>query len=498
MDGISAEYAVDHAATVSARSEPVVTVRGLVKRYGSREAVAGIDLEVRRGEIFAFLGPNGAGKTTTVEILEGFRQRTGGQVSVLGHDPATASGAWRDRVGVVLQESQPEPGVTVREYLALYAGFYRAPRDIDETIALVGLTEKAGALGTRLSGGQRRRLDFALALIGDPELIFLDEPTTGFDPSARRAAWEVVAGLRQLGKTIFLTTHYMDEAEYLADRITVLSAGRIVAEGTPQTLGGRDQMPTAISFTLPDHVQPRDLPPALSPRTGQWRERVKSRKRDSPSSSTPSGGPSPGAAHSSAQNAEQPSRQQVCACLAALIPDQRASPSWPGGDRVAQAIGREQRLEGPRVPYRVRVTVVVEVDVHVLAGQTPFPDPVSPPLQVRIGVRAGVQVIVIRAVHPHVHEIGSGAQHARQVRPAHHAIRRPVFCQQRESRFAVPATVSELHRHPNPFRDQPQEICQPSVIARLRGRQLDQQYRPLIAQFVPALPDTLQPCLRRV
>jgi len=267
MDSISAEYAVDRAATASARSEPVVSVRGLVKRYGSHEAVAGIDLQVRRGEVFAFLGPNGAGKTTTVEILEGFRQRTEGQVSVLGHDPATAGGAWRDRVGVVLQESEPEPGLSVRECLAMTAGFYRAPRDIDETIALVGLTEKAGALGTRLSVGQRRRLDFALALIGDPELIFLDEPTTGFDPSARRAAWEVVAGLRQLGKTVFLTTHYMDEAEYLADRITVLSAGRIVAEGTPATLGGRDRMTTAISFTLPDHVQARDLPPGLSPLT---------------------------------------------------------------------------------------------------------------------------------------------------------------------------------------------------------------------------------------
>ena len=163
----------------------------------SHQAVAGIDLEVRRGEIFAFLGPNGAGKTTTVEILEGFRQRTAGEVSVLGQDPATAGGAWRDRVGVVLQESEPEPGLSVRECLAMYAGYYRTPRDIDETIALVGLTGKAGTLGTRLSGGQRRRLDFALALIGDPELIFLDEPTTGFDPSARRAAWEVVAGLRQ-------------------------------------------------------------------------------------------------------------------------------------------------------------------------------------------------------------------------------------------------------------------------------------------------------------
>jgi ABC-2 type transport system ATP-binding protein len=260
---ISDDYGVARATGGTAESEPAVSVRGLVQRYGRREAVAGIDLEVWRGEIFAFLGPNGAGKTTTVEILEGFRQRTAGHVSVLGHDPATAGSAWRDQVGVVLQESEPEPGLTVRECLAMYAGFYRAPRDVDETIALVGLTEKAGAFGTSLSGGQRRRLDFALALIGDPELIFLDEPTTGFDPSARREAWEVVAGLRQLGKTVFLTTHYMDEAEYLADRITVLSAGRIVAAGTPQTLGGRDHMTTTIRFTLPDHVQAGDLPPGL-------------------------------------------------------------------------------------------------------------------------------------------------------------------------------------------------------------------------------------------
>jgi ABC-2 type transport system ATP-binding protein len=243
-------------------------VRGLVKRYGSHEAVAGIDLEVRQGEIFAFLGPNGAGKTTTVEILEGFGRRTTGRVSVLGQDPATAGSAWRDRVGVVLQESEPEPGLTVRECLAMYAGFYRAPRDIDETIALAGLSAKAAAPGSRLSGGQRRRLDFALALIGDPDLIFLDEPTTGFDPSARRAAWEVVAGLRQLGKTVFLTTHHMDEAEYLADRIAVLSAGHIVAEGTPQTLGGRDRMTTVISFTLPGHVPAGDLPPGLIPLAG--------------------------------------------------------------------------------------------------------------------------------------------------------------------------------------------------------------------------------------
>jgi ABC-2 type transport system ATP-binding protein len=249
----------------SSEPVPVISVRGLVKRYDGHEAVAGIDFEVRRGEIFAFLGPNGAGKTTTVEILEGFRSRTDGEVTVLGQDPATAGGAWRDRVGVVLQESEPETDLTVRECLALYAGFYTAPRDIDETIGLVGLTARANALATRLSGGQRRRLDFALALIGDPELIFLDEPTTGFDPSARRSAWEVIAGLRELGKTIFLTTHYMDEAEHLADRITIISAGQIVAEGTPQTLGGRDQMSTAITFTLPADLQARDLPAGLRP-----------------------------------------------------------------------------------------------------------------------------------------------------------------------------------------------------------------------------------------
>jgi ABC-2 type transport system ATP-binding protein len=170
-----------------------------------------------------------------------------------------------DRVGVVLQESEPEPGLTVRECLELYAGYYRAPRDIDDTIALVGLTDRVDTLGGQLSGGQRRRLDVALALIGDPDIVFLDEPTTGFDPSARRAAWEVIAGLRQLGKTIFLTTHYMDEAEYLADRIAVIANGRIVAEGTPKTLGGRDRMTAAIRFTLPDGLVARDLPAGLRP-----------------------------------------------------------------------------------------------------------------------------------------------------------------------------------------------------------------------------------------
>src|SRR5579871_811083 len=231
--------------------ESVVSIRGLRKSYGSVEAVAGIDLEIERGEIFAFLGPNGAGKTTTVEILEGFRDRTAGEVSVLGVDPQHADAAWRNRVGAVLQESSAEPGFTVRECLQLYAGYYLAPRDIDETIALVGLEEKAETRGAQLSGGQRRRLDVALALIGDPELIFLDEPTTGFDPSARRAAWGVIDGLRALGKTVFLTTHYMDEAEHLADRIAVIADGRIVAEGTPQTLGGRDRLAATIRFTLP-------------------------------------------------------------------------------------------------------------------------------------------------------------------------------------------------------------------------------------------------------
>jgi ABC-2 type transport system ATP-binding protein len=242
---------------------PVVAVRGLRKRYGRFEAVVGVDLEVYRGEIFAFLGPNGAGKTTTVEILEGFRTRSEGEISVLGVDPAHGDAAWRNRVGAVLQESQPEPGLTVRDCLQLYAGYYTEPRDIAETIALVGLEEKADTLGEQLSGGQRRRLDVALALIGDPELIFLDEPTTGFDPSARRTAWSVIDGLRSLGKTVFLTTHYMDEAEQLADRIAVIAAGRIVATGTPATLGGRNRMAATIRFTLPDVTRPGDLPPEL-------------------------------------------------------------------------------------------------------------------------------------------------------------------------------------------------------------------------------------------
>ena len=249
--------------TVIGMTDIVISVKELTKRYGDFEAVRGIDLDVRRGEIFAFLGPNGAGKTTTVEILEGFRTATSGTVSVLGVDPAHAGSAWRNRVGAVLQESQAEPGLTVRECLELYAGYYAHPRDIAETIALVGLEGKADTLGDHLSGGQRRRLDVALALIGDPELIFLDEPTTGFDPSARRAAWSVIDGLRALGKTVFLTTHYMDEAEQLADRIAVIADGTIVAEGTPQTLGGRDRLASTIRFTLPNGFGIADLPETL-------------------------------------------------------------------------------------------------------------------------------------------------------------------------------------------------------------------------------------------
>lgn len=245
------------------QGETVISVRDLVMRYGSFEAVGGINLEVRRGEVFAFLGPNGAGKTTTVEILEGFRKRTEGAVRVLGVDPAEAGGAWREQVGVVLQDSAPEPDLSVRECLQLFAGYYSHPRDIDETIALVGLIGKEGTRGAELSGGQRRRLDVALALIGDPDVIFLDEPTTGFDPSARRAAWKVVDGLRQLGKTVFLTTHFMDEAENLADRIAVIVSGKVIAEGTPRTLGGRDRMTAVVRFTLPAGLTTNDLPQEL-------------------------------------------------------------------------------------------------------------------------------------------------------------------------------------------------------------------------------------------
>ena len=248
-------------------AEVVIEVRGLRMSYDGFEAVRGIDLRVSRGEIFAFLGPNGAGKTTTVEVLEGHRKRTAGDVNVLGEDPEHADRWWRSRVGVVLQSSRVEPQLTVRECLELYAGYYPAPRSVGEVIELVGLKQRSEVRCGQLSGGQQRRVDVALALIGDPELVFLDEPTTGFDPSARRSAWEMIDGLRQLGKTVFLTTHYMDEAEALADKIAVLRAGEIVAEGTPATLGGRDRAAYQITFTLPKGVPIGELPAdAGSPR----------------------------------------------------------------------------------------------------------------------------------------------------------------------------------------------------------------------------------------
>jgi ABC-2 type transport system ATP-binding protein len=228
--------------------DPVISISGLRKSYGDVEAVRGVDLEVRAGEVFAFLGPNGAGKTTTIEILEGYRRRSGGEVSVLGEDPEHADREWRERIGIVLQSCRLDPYLTVRESLALYAGYYRAPRPIEETIDLVGLAGKADARASSLSGGQQRRLDVGMALIGDPELIFLDEPTTGFDPSARRQAWETIAGLRELGKTILLTTHYMDEAQRLADRVAVIVAGRVVARGTPEDLGDRESRPARITW----------------------------------------------------------------------------------------------------------------------------------------------------------------------------------------------------------------------------------------------------------
>ncbi len=217
-----------------------IEVSGLRKAYGSLEALRGVDFAIEEGEVFGLLGPNGAGKTTTVEILEGYRRRDAGKVRVLGHDPERPGPDFRERIGVVLQQSQLWPSLTVRETHAIFAGYYRAPRDVDEVIALVGLEEKADARVKSLSGGQKRRLDLGIALVGDPDLVFLDEPTTGFDPAARRAAWEMIRSLRSLGKTVLLTTHYLDEAEQLADRVAVLREGRIVRVGTPAELTSVD------------------------------------------------------------------------------------------------------------------------------------------------------------------------------------------------------------------------------------------------------------------
>ena len=231
-------------------SEAAISVRGLHKSYGEHEAVKGIDFEVAAGEVFGFLGPNGAGKTTTIEILEGYRERTGGEVSVLGVDPADPNRAWRNRVGLVLQECELDPLWTVREAVDLFARFYDAPRPVEETIELVGLGEKRDARIGTLSGGQKRRADVAIGIVGDPDLIFLDEPTTGFDPSARRDSWNMIEGLKALGKTVFLTTHYMDEAQHLADRVAILRDGQIVAQGRTEELGASIGRRTVIAFAL--------------------------------------------------------------------------------------------------------------------------------------------------------------------------------------------------------------------------------------------------------
>jgi ABC-2 type transport system ATP-binding protein len=215
-----------------------ISIRELRKSYDGVDALRGISFDVAAGEVFGLLGPNGAGKTTTVEILEGYRGRDSGDVSVLGHDPADAPRAFRERIGVVLQQSENPPNLTVREVHRMYAGYYAHPRDVDEVVALVGLAEKSEARVRTLSGGQKRRLDLGIALVGDPELVFMDEPTTGFDPAARRSAWEMIRSLRTLGKTILLTTHYLDEAQQLADRVAVIRAGEIVALGAPADLIG--------------------------------------------------------------------------------------------------------------------------------------------------------------------------------------------------------------------------------------------------------------------
>jgi ABC-2 type transport system ATP-binding protein len=232
--------------------------------YGDTEVLKGIDLEVASGEILGFLGPNGAGKTTTIEILEGYRQRTAGDVDVLGVDPSHPTRAWRDRIGLVLQECELDPLLTLSETLQLFSAFYRNPRRMDEVISLVGLTgREQSRLGT-LSGGQRRRADVAVALIGDPDLIFLDEPTTGFDPTARREAWTTIEGLRELGKTVLLTTHYMEEASFLSDHLAILRAGEIIAHGTPEEVTRHQTRQATISFLAPVGVAPERIAEAIA------------------------------------------------------------------------------------------------------------------------------------------------------------------------------------------------------------------------------------------
>src|SRR5450755_2646951 len=237
---------------------PAVRVRGLTKSYGEVAAVKGIDLEIARGEVFALLGPNGAGKTTTVEILEGYRHPDQGEISVLGLDPSSQRKQLKKQIGIVLQSTGTDPYLTVAETITMYSGYYPHPRPVDEVIGLVGLNEKRDARVVTLSVGQQRRLDVAIALAGDPEMLFLDEPTTGFDPSARHEAWEVVKNLASLGKTVLLTTHYMDEAQYLADRVAVIVAGRIVAAGPPSTLGDRELARARVRYRVPPGATPPD------------------------------------------------------------------------------------------------------------------------------------------------------------------------------------------------------------------------------------------------
>ncbi len=240
--------------------QPAILVEDLRKSYGAVEAVRGISFTVAEGEVFALLGPNGAGKTSTVEILEGFRRADAGRVAVLGADPARGERAFKERIGIVLQECGIEELLTVSEAMRRQAGYYPRPRPVGEVLELMGLADRADARIRTLSGGLRRRLDLALALVGDPDLIFLDEPTTGFDPAARRAAWAVVRSLCQMGKTVLLTTHYMDEAQQLADRVAVIARGRIVAEGPPDSLGRRAAGGTRIRFRLPDGIALEALP----------------------------------------------------------------------------------------------------------------------------------------------------------------------------------------------------------------------------------------------
>jgi ABC-2 type transport system ATP-binding protein len=261
--GMTSEYSTTRTgrtgpAAAAPGPAPVISVRGLRMRYGPREALSGLSFAVLSGELFALLGPNGAGKTTIVEILEGYRRRTGGQVSVLGADPWRAGPAWRARIGIMLQETGPDPGLTVAECLHLYGGYYPDPWPARDLLELTGLAGQSGQRASQLSGGQRRQLDLALALTGRPRVLFLDEPTTGLDPAARRDAWAGLAALKEAGTTIILTTHYLEEAEQLADRVAVIRSGALVTEGTPASLAGRQA--AAITFTLPAGVTAADLP----------------------------------------------------------------------------------------------------------------------------------------------------------------------------------------------------------------------------------------------